>query len=75
MLYLKAGTPAIAQASIILWMSSMSRSRSGLLASMIAGRWSRSMCDDVRNGRATVFRVTPLASANSRVCSTSDGSQ
>jgi hypothetical protein len=75
MLYLNAGTPAIAQGSIIFWMSSMSRSRSGLLASMIAGRGSSSMSDDVSIGSATMSSVTPFCSASSRVCSTSCGSQ
>ncbi len=47
MLYLTAGIPAAAQARMISQMSSISRSRSGLLASMMFGRSAREISLDI----------------------------
>ena len=52
MLYLMEGMPAAAQLRIMVWNASMSRSRSGLSASMMAGCFSRSMKLEARNGGA-----------------------
>ena len=75
MLYLNAGMPTVAQPSIIFWMCSMSRSRSGDSPSMIAPRFSRSICDEARNGSATMSSATPCDSHRSLVCSRSSCSQ
>src|SRR6202789_4751441 len=50
MLYLMEGMPAWAQFLIMVWRDSMSRSRSGLCANMIAGCFSLSMYLDSKNG-------------------------
>lgn len=56
MLYFMAGMPTSAQLLRVWMMASMSRSRSGLWASMIEGRRSRSMWLDSRKG-ATWFPI------------------
>ena len=52
MLYLIDGMPTFAQFLMMLWIASMSLSRSGLCPSMMAGRSVRSTWLDARNGGA-----------------------
>jgi hypothetical protein len=67
MLYLMQGIPAAAQFLIIVCTASMSRSRSGLCPSIIAGFFSRSMWLDGRLGGVSTSTLTPLRSATSRM--------
>ena len=62
MLYLIDGMPAAAQLRIRVCIDSMSRSRSGLCASMMAGCFSRSMWLDARNGGARQSMLMPFLS-------------
>ena len=67
MLYLIDGMPAAAQLRISVCIDSMSRSRSGLCASMMAGCFSRSMWLEARNGGARQSMLMPFFSARSRI--------
>ena len=65
MLYLMDGMPAAAQFLIMVCSASISRSRSGLCASMMAGCFSRSMWLDARNGGAMQSMLMPYLPAMS----------
>ena len=67
MLYLMEAMPAAAELRMSVCSASMSRSRSGLSASMMAGCFSRSMWLEVRNGGAMQSMLMPYLAARSHM--------
>src|SRR5450756_1360258 len=67
MLYLIDGMPAAAQLRIRVCIDSISRSRSGLWASIMAPCFSRSMWLEARNGGARQSTLIPCFPARSRM--------
>jgi hypothetical protein len=70
-LYFTALTPTAAQLAMCFWKHSMSRSRSGLLPSMMAGRSTVSTCDELRNGSHIIASVIFAPSHRSRTFASS----
>ena len=67
MLYFRVRMPVAAQVRIWFWNASISRSRSGSLASMMAGFFSRSISEEVSSTLSTSSTFTLCLSAMSSI--------